>query len=200
MKNLKSDFKKETIQSSENNIEKEKVFSTYKPEFDQQLGIPLSLEKEEWPNFEKALNSSYGPGHNLESDDLYKNRDINGLESQLDYIKNFLNSEFADDISYNLLSNEIKRLKKPLEALEKSSKIMLGPVSSFVEEKQSKLSEGISSYERTLYKTIRGFLEFRIESMENHLKRLKNEKLKGTQNEDQIQKLRGDINSSIEKI
>ncbi len=170
-------FKPNTIKSVEtsaNNLEskEEKIFSSYKPEFDMALGIPFDLPKEEWDKLQPALDSSY---------EVENSADIELLENQLNDIKSSLDGKFSSDASYNLLSTEIDKLQKNADKLYRLQNSLgkFGQQNEALEKKWHDVSNQKSDYSRLLYKTTRGFLEQRAEHMENHISKTKDEQSNG---------------------
>ncbi len=156
--------------TQENRLEeKELIFDTYKPEFDMGLGIPLSLSKEDWSEVKDALDYTY-------QRHLEENPDTEKIQEQLESLKSLLEKEFNDDFSYKLLSGEINKLEKQKKLLHKTQNTLgrFSQQSETLNKKWEDLSKEWSDYNRLLYKTTRGFLEFRVSGLERDINELKN--------------------------
>ena len=168
---------KDNIPSTENQNESEKRVSTpWNPSYDEYLKLRLDIPKGDEERVSKALESSYGRLSSVEQ-----------AQENLKYLKEMLESSFEDDAVYEMMNSEKLKYGQQKDKLGKKG---------FNSAEYKAADMKYHAFIGHIYKTTRGFLSFRAESLQHHI----DEKNKQDQSKESESNQIEQIRSSISKL
>jgi hypothetical protein len=130
----------------------------WNPGYDEYIEFRLDLVEADQEKLKQALKSSYGQ----------ISTSIEQAQEDLKYLESLLSNSFQDEEYYGVVNEEKAKCVSQKDELTKKGKQKNNDVVyEFLDEETNFLT-------RELYRTTRGFLEFRIESLKYHI----NEKIK----------------------
>lgn len=138
---------------------KEKISTRWNPKYDEYLKLRLDVPKGDEEKVRKALESSYGQLPDAEQ-----------AKENLRYLEDLLKNKFEDDPVYEVINAEKVKYQHQSEKLRNKGVDNPDRIAA---------SEKFHSFVGHGYKTTRGFLEYRVDSLKYHInERNKTEQVK----------------------